>query len=165
MPRVRPPIMNRRRKSARRKNTDLSAYLSASARKSDAMRDNNNSKLLFVAVGLLFIGTIVVGSAVKNRVDNRARAQRLIGRPFITTLAPNRVTLTFTTQQPVVARIEVEAPFIAQARNLSISNTPKTLHQITLQNLQSNKEYKYSIAIYDEKNIRTESESFTFRTP
>lgn len=125
----------------------------------------SSSLLLTGLVGLLLVGTLTVGSFLKNQLDNRARAARLISKPFVTTVAASRVTLTFTTQKPVTSRIEIEAPYIAQPRALPISNTPTALHQITLQDLRSATEYSYRIIIYDEDDIKTTSETFTFRTP
>lgn len=124
-----------------------------------------SSLLLTSIIGLLLVSTLTIGSFLRNRLDNRARAVRLISKPFITTLAANRATLTFTTQEPVVSQIEITASYIVQPHVLPVSNTPTTLHQITLKDLHPAAEYSYKLILFDEDNIKTSSEAFTFRTP
>jgi hypothetical protein len=125
----------------------------------------SSSLLLTGVVGLLLVGSLVGGSVIKNRMDNRARAQRLIGRPFVTTLTSQRATLTFTTSKSVISKLEINAPFISQSRTLPISNVGKTLHQITLKDLRPNTQYQYRIIIYSEEKLETKSEWFKFSTP
>ena len=124
-----------------------------------------SSLLLTGMVGLLLVGVVGSASLLRSRYDNRIRAERLISKPLVTTLAADRVTLTFVTQQAVVAKLQVEAPYISQPRILPVSNTPRKLHQITLKDLRPNTEYNYQIILYDQNNIKTVSEQFTFRTP
>ena len=120
---------------------------------------------LSTVVSLLLVVTILVSKVVQDRVSNSARANRLIGKPFVTTLASNRVTLTFTTDGDAISDIEIKAPYISQSRKLPVSNAPNTLHQVTLKDLRENTEYSYRIIIFDRENIEATSEWFSFRTP
>lgn len=150
--------------------TDLLKYKKAQMSKIAYFRNFNiplpsSSLLLTGLVGLLLTGMLTASLVLKNQFDNRTRAARLISKPFLTTLAVNRATLTFTTQEPVTSRIEIGASYIAQPRTLPVANTPTTLHQITLKGLRPATEYSYKLILFDANNIKTTSEEFTFRTP
>lgn len=125
------------------------------------------SRSLFLTglIAFLLSLTILALMVTKNTFDNRTRAAQLISKPFVTSLAPSRLTLTFTTKTPMRSKIQIEAPYITQPRILPIANDPVTLHQITLQDLRPATEYSYQVLVYDENDIKTTSEEFTFKTP
>lgn len=150
--------------------TDLLKYKKAQMSKIAYFRNFNiplpaSSLLLTGLVGILLTGMLTASLLLKEQFNNRTRAVRLISKPFLTALAGNRATLTFTTQEPVTSQIEIEASYIAQPRTLPVANTLTTLHQITLKDLRPATEYSYRLILFDENDIKTTSEEFTFRTP
>lgn len=112
----------------------------------------------------LSIGVFYTAGQVRQSQENRTRATNLINQPVVISKEKGSVIVSFFTTSPLVSNIKYGQAIEAK-RILTVSETPKTFHQIVLESLESGKTYFYQIEVEDREGIKTTSVTYSFVAP
>lgn len=129
--------------------------------------------LIGVLIPTLLILSVTIGLPLTIRYltnpqpqTQPAQASATISPPQITQVPPHSALITFTTSQPVTAKLQLYTNLPQKTDQpplytYTVSDQPKTQHRATLSNLDPNQVYYFTITITDSQNRTTTTDPQT----
>lgn len=116
---------------------------------------------VFLPVFVIFTALAVIPltlDQIKERQDTRISASSPINEPLILTPTPNQAVISFTTKTESITYLQIKSG--DNAKKIDVSSTPRLTHTITLNDLEPNTRYSFTIS-----SGKDTSSDYSFVTP
>ena len=124
------------------------------------------AKIALPLIGLILAVSILPLTLNKFSLsqDTRISADQILTQPLITPLTSNQVVISFSTTNDFITTLKLQTP--TQLENYPLSTTPQTSHVITLNELQPQTQYTFTIEFRTSPNEKPNiSPTYSFSTP